>query len=491
MPFEVVLPRLGWNMESGSLGEWLKKDGEYVQAGEPLFTVEGDKAIQEVEALESGILRIPPDSPPPGKEVPVGTLLAYLLKPGEKAPFEAGAVPPPAVAETKAPGAGELEGVVPQPQKAEEVSGPVRKPAISPRARRVARELGVDWTQLAGSGRSGRIVERDVRAAAARPMPAETRIQVSPLARRVAEELGVDLAQLAARMPGKRIEVADVEAAAVKERAPVPPPAAPAAVPPPPPAPAAVPLMPAGPARVPGVAVPITSVRRTIAERMAASAHTVAAVTLTTEADATELVRLRRQLREAAEASDPSGAAMFPVPSFNDLFAKLVAQALIEHPALNARFEGDNIVQATTVNIGIAVDTERGLLVPVVRDVHTKSLRQIARESAELIEKARGGRISPDELQGGTFTITNLGMYEIDAFTPIINLPECAILGIGRIVPKQVVVDAEAGQLDIRQMVFLSLTFDHRLVDGAPAARFLQRVKQYVERPYLWLVGNP
>ena len=157
---------------------------------------------------------------------------------------------------------------------------------------------------------------------------------------------------------------------------------------------------------------------------------------------------------------------------------------------VNARFDGDTIVQAATANIGIAVDTDRGLLVPVLRDVQTKSLRQIARELAALVEKAQTGRISPDELHGGTFTITNLGMYEIDAFTPIINLPECAILGVGRIVPKQIVVDAEAERVAIRHMMFLSLTFDHRLVDGAPAARFLQRVKHYVEKPYLWLVGQ-
>jgi pyruvate dehydrogenase E2 component (dihydrolipoamide acetyltransferase) len=139
------------------------------------------------------------------------------------------------------------------------------------------------------------------------------------------------------------------------------------------------------------------------------------------------------------------------------------------------------------VHIGIAVDTDRGLLVPVVRDVQSKSLRQITQEAAALIAQARSGHVNADDLRGGTFTITNLGMYEIDAFTPIINLPECAVLGVGRIVAKQVVVDADAERVAIRRMMFLSLTFDHRLVDGAPAARFLQRVKQYVEQPYLWL----
>ena len=196
---------------------------------------------------------------------------------------------------------------------------------------------------------------------------------------------------------------------------------------------------------------------------MAASAHTVAPVTLTTEADATELVRLRKQLKDDTVGAGLASAQ--PVPSYNDLLAKLTAQALLEHPMVNARFEGDSILQSATANIGVAVDTDRGLLVPVLRDVQTKSLRQIARESAALIEKARTGRVTVDELQGGTFTITNLGMYEIDAFTPIINLPECAILGVGRIVPKQVVVDAEAERVAIRQMVFLSLTFDHRLVE--------------------------
>jgi pyruvate dehydrogenase E2 component (dihydrolipoamide acetyltransferase) len=358
--------------------------------------------------------------------------LAYILQPGETAPFE---------------GASAVSDTLPKARPVR--SGPAQAAgraarsrrgqlAISPRARRVAGELGVDLSGLQGSGRSGRIVERDVRQAA-REAPA----RLSPLARRVASQLGVDVEQLAAAAPGRRLRREDVEAAG-------PPPAT----------------------------VPLSGVRRLVAERMAASAHTAAAVTLTSEADATELVRLRAQLK----------ADIQPVPGYTDLLAKLVARALTEHPDLNARLEGDAILQSRAVNIGIAVDTERGLLVPVLRDAQEKSLRQVAAESAVLVEQARAGRISPDDLRGGTFTITNLGMYDIDAFTPIINLPECAVLGVGRIVPKQVVVDAGAGRLAIRHMLFLSLTFDHRLVDGAPAARFLQRVKQYVEKPYLWLV---
>ena len=461
MAFEVVMPRLGWNMETGSLFEWLKQDGDRVEAGEILFTVESDKAIQEVEALESGILRIPPDTPPPGKPVPVGTLLAYLVTPGEELPFVAQAETAPAQKQTAA---------TPSPTRAVPVTVPHmserKRPAVSPRAARVASELGVDWTPLKGSGRTGRIVERDVRqAAAVTPAAEETLpsgVRVSPVARRVAHELGVNLEQLAAQMPDKRIERADVEAVARKVVS-----AAPSA-----------PRMPA-PAATGDVVLPITQMRRITAERMVASAHNAASVTLTTEADATELVRLRNQL-----TSDITQL----VPSYSDLLTKLVAQALIEHPQVNARFMGESIVQSATVNIGIAVDTERGLLVPVVYDVQTKSLRQIAQESAAMIERARSGRLSPDDLHGGTFTITNLGMYEIDTFTPIINLPECAILGVGRITPKQVVMDVEAERVAVRHMMFLSLTFDHRLVDGAPAAHFLQTIKHLIECPWRVLV---
>jgi len=450
MAFEVTLPRLGWSMETGKLATWLKRDGDMVQPGDVLCTVEGDKAVQEVEALEGGILRIPPDSPPPGTEVAVGTRLAYILRPGEPMPGSGeGATGTPGVA---APG---VEPSAPEPDRAG-ASGPTQaarrgRPAISPRARRVAGELGVDWTALTGTGRTGRIVERDVRAA----VPGGVR--VSPLARRVASDLGVDVATLSGAVGGRRVSRADVEAAVRDTSAAAPLPSA----------------------RPPGTLTPLPAVRRLIAERMARSAHTVAPVTLTTEADATELVHLRDQLK-----SEPGRI----VPSYTDFLVKLTARALQEHPALYSRLVDDHIEQPPTIDIGIAVDSPRGLLVPVLRNVPGRPLRELAAAAAALIEAARTGRISADDLAGGTFTITNLGMYEIDAFTPIINLPECAILGVGRIVPKQVVVDVVAERLAIRHMVYLSLTFDHRLVDGAPAARFLQRVKQLVEKPALWLM---
>ena len=392
MPHEIVMPRLGWSTEEGVLIEWLKQDGDTVRSGDVVCVIESDKAQLEVEAFEAGVLRIPADSPAPGVRVPVGTLLGYVLAPGE-------ALPTPRPSGPLAPAPGAPSRQAPREAAAATAAVPASaarggRPAASPRARRVAAELRVDWRVLRGSGRTGRIVERDVRAA-----------------------------------DGNR------------------------------------------PA----------SVRRLVGERMSASARATAPVTLTTDADATELARVRATLR--AEAL----AVGIEPPSYTDCLVKLTAVALGEHPALNASLDGERVVLHRAVHVGVAVDTPRGLLACVLRDVPGKSLRALAAESAALVAAARAGTVSPDALRGGTFTVSNLGAYEIDAFTPIINLPECAILGVGRIAPRAVVVDEAAGLIAARKMMALSLTFDHRVVDGAPAARFLQRVKQLVERPALWL----
>jgi pyruvate dehydrogenase E2 component (dihydrolipoamide acetyltransferase) len=237
---------------------------------------------------------------------------------------------------------------------------------------------------------------------------------------------------------------------------------------------------PAAPLRPAEVAaeLPMSGVRSVIARRMAESHQTTAPVTLTTEVDATRLVEVREWLK--ASLAEELG---FNV-GYNDLLVLVAARALREFPYMNARLAGDVIQQLDEVHVALAVDTERGLLVPVIRDADRKRLAQVASELREVVARAREGKALPDELSGSTFTITNLGMHEIDAFTPIINLPEAAILGVGRIKAQPTVVD---GEIAICQMMWLSLTFDHRLVDGAPAARFLQRVKQFVEEPYLLL----
>jgi pyruvate dehydrogenase E2 component (dihydrolipoamide acetyltransferase) len=287
-----------------------------------------------------------------------------------------------------------------------------------------------------------------------RPSRVGRRVRASPRGRRLARENRIDLRQVTGTGPGGRITGQDVEAyiEALTE-----PPIASS------PEPAAH--------RV----VPLSGVRGLIAQRMADSARTSAAVTLFAEADATLLVRLRAQLGEALES--PLG--------YDEFIIKIAAHALGEVPYMNARLTEEGRHELGEIHVGFAVATKRGLLVPVIRNADQKGLELIAREFRELVSRARGGRLSPDDLSGGTFTITNLGMYDVQHFTPIINLPECAILGIGQIAPRPAVVD---GRVVARDRVALSLTFDHRLVDGAPAARFLQRMVQLVEEPRLLLV---
>ena len=297
---------------------------------------------------------------------------------------------------------------------------------------------------VAGSGPNGRIIESDIVAYLA-SVP-----KVTPVAQRVAEQLGVDLRAVTGTGPGGRVTRADVEEAA----APVAP--------------------------VPAADVPMSGVRAVIARRMHAAHDETAPVTLTMEVDATEFVALRERLK--ATLADELGFNI----GYNDLLIKIVAHALHELPYMNVQLdkEAGVICQSGGVHIALAVDTERGLLVPVVRDTDRKGMVEIAQELRQVIERARAGRALPDELSGSTFTITNLGMLEIDAFTPIINLPEAAILGVGRIKDRPAVVD---GKVVVRKMMWLSLTFDHRLVDGAPAGRFLQYVKNLIENPLHWL----
>ncbi len=460
MAYEVTMPRLGWTMEEGVFGEWLKQDGDEVKAGDLLFTVEGDKATQEVEVFESGILRLPQGAPSPGDVIPVGALLAYIVQAGELMPA-AGSRSPQSEGRaerggTASPTAAAAEPAFPKTSATQSAAADGRgNPTISPRARRVAGELGVDWTRLTGSGRTGRIVERDVRAAA-ETVVEPVGVDLSPVARRMAAEADISLEELTAIRPGGRIQRGDVEAAIAARRQAVQ----------------------AGEA--PSQIVSHSRIRQITAQRMAESARTTAPVTLTTEADATELVALREQLKASY------ARRRLAVPGYNDIYLKLTAAALQEYPALNASWSDDGLILHRAIHIGFAVETERGLLAPVLRDVPAKSLRVIAAETASLIEGARQERLGHEATQGGTFTITNLGMYGIDAFTPIINLPQAAILGIGRTVCKPAVHE---GEVVPRQMVALSLTFDHRVVDGAPAARFLNTVREYVSEPILWLTS--
>jgi pyruvate dehydrogenase E2 component (dihydrolipoamide acetyltransferase) len=451
MAKEVFIPKLGQTMETATLSRWLVADGEKVEQGQEILEVETDKAVFAVEAAARGHLHIGPFKP--GDVVPVLQVVAIIGKPEDKFEIQPN--------ENATPGAAGQETV--PPTAAAQVQAPKENGKVfaSPRARKLAGEKGIDLALVTPTGGGGqRIAERDILAFLAQAPRA------TPVAQRLAAEVGLDLRTLTGTGPGKRITKEDVERA----NRPV---QSPAAQPPG----VSLPLAPEEVLE----RVPLKGIRGIIAERMGASVHTTARVTLFMEADATEFVDMRVRLKASVEKD--WGFA----PGYNDLLAKIVALALRQFPYMNARLAPDSIERLAHINLGMAVDTDRGLLVPVIRDADQKSLRQFGGEFRELVGRAQTGKSLPDDLTGGTFTITNLGMYDVLAFTPVINLPEAAILGVGAITPQPAVRD---GAVVVRQMTILSLVFDHRLVDGAPAAQFLQYIKNLIEEPYLWVTAQ-
>lgn len=449
----IVMPKLGLTMTEATLSSWKKREGEPVVEGEIVFEFESDKATMEYEAPASGVLASILVSA--GQTVPCGTPVA-VLETGV-----ASGAPVRAAVEVASMSAGDTAAALRTPAQ----TGPALRSGAAleatPAARRRARELGVTLAGVRGRGPNGRLQVADVEAlsraqtlAGAKEAP---RLEATPVARKLAADLGLDLAAIKGGGPGGRVTREDVLAAARSGAQPAP-------------AQTSAGLRPAAPAnRV----EPLRGVRGVIARRMAESAFTAPHVTLHTEADATALVLARQQINEEL-------AGLVKI-SYNALLVALCARALAEYPQLNACLVDDAIYFYEPIHIALAVDTERGLLVPVIRDANRLDLVAIQRTGDELIQRALAGASLPDDLAGGTFTITNLGMFDIDGFTPIINQPQAAILGAGRIVSKPVDV---GGEVALRQRMALSLSFDHRIVDGGPAARFLQRVKQLVERPF-------
>lgn len=416
----IIMPKLGLTMTEGTLTRWCKTAGDPVEQGEILFEFESEKSALEFESPMAGVLA--DILVAAGQTVPCGTPVATLK------PLTATA--------GKSAASGELQAA--------------RQPA-TPRAKARARELNLDLSQLAGSGPAGRIQLADVErfwtsqpeAVSASPPPAP---KMTPVARRMAEEQQFDPGQIAGGASGSRITKDDLARAFEM----------------------AVPA-------VEGELRPLSPLRQTIAQRLSQSAFTAPHVTLFAEANATPLVEARAQLNAELSAGQKI--------SYNTLLAVICARVLREQPQVNALFDQDapGIRLQKEINIALAVDTERGLTTPVLRRVDTLNLVSIQQGYTALIEQALAGHLRPDDLSGGTFTITNLGAFEVDGFTPIINPPQIAILGAGRIAAKPM---AHQNEVVIRQMMTLSLSFDHRALDGAPAARFLQRVKQLIERPF-------
>jgi pyruvate dehydrogenase E2 component (dihydrolipoamide acetyltransferase) len=448
---EVILPQLGQTMSEGTIIEWLEAEGDRLDVGDVLFKFESDKATLEVEAPKGGILRkiLVSSGATCPVLTPVGLIadgmsedISSYLSAGEKATPEIPERQAFDSVKTSTLDTGTYENTGSQPEG---------RIFISPRARALARKMNVDLTRIQGSGARRRIIEKDVVAYL------EAKPKVTPVAKRMADQKGIDLATIRGTGPGSRITKDDVETAFQD-----------------------LSRLDLSPQEVQvNRFVPMIGLRKTIADRMSTSLHTAARVTLITEADASEMVALHQRL------ANRIGEQWGFKPGYNDLFILIVAKALAKFSYMNARLHGDVIEELANINVGLAVDTDEGLKVVVVRNADQKGLHDIGYELRTLIERAHAGVSLPDELSGSTFTITNLGKFGIDGFTPIMNPPEIAILGIGRIIDKPIVVDMK---IDIRSMVTLSLSFDHRLVDGAPVARFLQYIVGLVEEPTLLLI---
>jgi pyruvate dehydrogenase E2 component (dihydrolipoamide acetyltransferase) len=451
MAVQVLLPKLGLTMETGSIEEWLVEPGTAVKVGDPLVRLGTDKVDADVEAEDNGVFH---PVVAVGSDLPPGTLIGWLLAEGEALPEAAAGR-----ADRAADAATDL--VVAEPGATVPADSAPERPGstqsagrlfASPNAKRVARERGVDIETLHGTGPNGRIVTADVLEA---PMgtaaPAGAGSVGSPLVRRAAAAAGVDLGAVAASGPGGRITRSDVAAAAAT-------------------------LLPAAePAGAPAAQViPLTGMRGVIASRMHASLSEMAQLTLGTDVTMDAAVALRAQLKEQW------GSAGIPVPTITDLIVRAAALALRDHPRLNASVQDNAVHVQPNINVGLAVALDDGLLVPVVKDADRKPLSMIAVEARRLALDARAGKASLPDLEGGTFTVSTLGGFGIDFFTPVITPGQVAILGVGRLRDS---VRWE-GEMPIRsQVLTLSLTFDHRAVDGAPAADYLRAVVTRLENP--------
>lgn len=425
---EVVVPDEIGEVEECLVVTWFKRAGDQINKDDPLVILQAEKIAIEVPAPATG--QVTAILAQQGEVVKKGQVLARLETAGAKAP-----APPPPV-EAPAPAA---------PRR-----GPVR---ASPIARRLAREHNIDLSQVPAGGKGGRITEKDVLAfiqaqQAGPPAEAPPReMRASPVAKRLAREHNINLAQVTGTGKGGRITGQDVLDFIEKSR------------------PAVEPELEAA---APTQTLPLAGIRGSIARRMVESLHSMAQLTLHTEADVTGMVALRERLKQQA-----------PI-TYTDLLVRACALALRRHPRLNATLTGQTIHLLPHINIGLAVALDDGLIVPVIPNADRQSLSALAQTRLQLVERARNGQLTPEEVSGATFTVTNLGPYDVDAFTPIINPPEAAILGVGRIMEKVVIYQGKIAQ---RSMMTLSLTFDHRLVDGAPAAAFLQTIKQLLETP--------
>jgi pyruvate dehydrogenase E2 component (dihydrolipoamide acetyltransferase) len=430
------MPKWGLTMKQGKITKWFKEEGDSVQQGEEIFEVETEKITNKVEAAASGILfQI---VIPAGTTVPVGSIVAVIAEPGEQP--------------ERIEGLQMGEVVEAAPSASGPAAGPPKRPAekrfvlATPAARRLAKELEMDLSLVPGTGPGGRITESDVSKYHEEGPPPP---KITPLANEMARQASLDVSSISGTGEGGKITKEDVERA-MEVR---------------------------GMAEAqPGQSIPFTGMRKAIAENMHASLQNTAQLTLFSEVDLTEMAGFLGSIREEHKNDETVKV------SYNDIIILITSRVLKRFPAMNSTLVGEEILIHDVVNMGIAVALPEGLIVPVLHEAHKKELLQIAKEGRELAKKAREGTLTVDEVTGGTFTLTNLSMFEVDGFTPILRPPETGILGVGRVKEKPAVYE---GEISIRPMMFVSLTFDHRVVDGAPAAEFLQNLARCLEHPTL------
>jgi pyruvate dehydrogenase E2 component (dihydrolipoamide acetyltransferase) len=439
MAISILMPKVSFIVTEGTLINWLKVPGDKVEKGEPLFQMESEKATIEVESPGSGLLG--ENLAPAGITVPVTTIIGYILESGEACPsLDLQAVT--VVEETPA-------AVLTDTPNIEKTDKPTRIKA-SPIAKRLAKENNIDLSQITGTGPNGRITQDDVKnfieSAAAVP-----RVKATPAAKKMAQAQSLALDTIQGTGPGGRITVKDVEQVKFE----------------------------------PGIGIPdsevvtMTKIQRVAAERMAMSFGTAPHFYLSVQVDMSQVVAMREALLPAIEAR--AGVRL----SFTDILSAAVAESLTRHPEMNASFEEGYIRRFSSVNVGLAVDTPRGLMVAVLLQTNKLSLSDLAQRRSELIERARNNQLLPEEISQGTLTISNLGMFGIDLFNAIINPPQAAILAVGKIAKRPVVVD---DSLAIRPTMWMSLSVDHRVADGASGARFLQTLVDILENPYQLVV---
>ncbi len=445
MPTPVFMPKFEMSQETGTVLDWLKAEGEHVEKGAALLEVETDKAVLEVESPATGILAAVTASP--GQKIPIGTTIAYILGPGESLDSVVG-----------------ITEIATEPSLPESTTlGDNERIQTTPVAARLAKSHSLDLTQVVGTGARGQITKQDVEGAIATAqsiIAQDGKVRAVPAARRLARELGIDLKTVSGTGPEGRIQSDDVRHAAQVQKL----------------AQEAAPHV-EGDIAVRRI-VPLTNIRRTIAERMTASVREAPQFAVTVDVDMGRASEIVQDLKAAASEGRPK-------ITLTTLIVKACAWALRQYPEVNTSFQGDAIVEWDEVNVGVAMAADQGLIVPVVRRADELGLLGIAAQLAELTGRAREGKPKFEDLQGGTFTVSNLGMFGIDRFTAILNPPEAAILAVGRVARRLEV--RKDDEVEIRPMASLALTADHRALDGATAARFLATVQRALECPGLLL----